>query len=145
MKYNDNMGGVMGGEAAQAFTHFTWEASDHQEMVCDMQGVAGGVYTDALLHTVDGEAYGGGRHGNRGKRGIQDFLDTHKCGTICGTLGLPAVEGCYVDRAQKKKKKKCQQCTQCGRGKDWDADFEACWKCDREFLNQAHMDAMIME
>jgi elongation factor 2 kinase len=37
----------------QAFSHFTYESSDHMVLVCDIQGV-GDVYTDPQMHTLDG-------------------------------------------------------------------------------------------
>jgi hypothetical protein len=37
----------------QAFSHFTYEASSHSLLVCDVQGV-GDMYTDPQVHTMDG-------------------------------------------------------------------------------------------
>lgn len=37
----------------QAFSHFTYEASSHSLLVCDIQGV-GDMYTDPQVHTMDG-------------------------------------------------------------------------------------------
>jgi hypothetical protein len=36
----------------QAFSHFTWEASGHKLLVCDLQGV-GDLWTDPQIHTHD--------------------------------------------------------------------------------------------
>jgi len=140
-KFNDNMGRVMGGSLAQAFSHFTWEASKHTELMCDVQGIVDGKFTDAMLHTVCGQAYGGGAHGNRGKRGIADFLDTHRCEGTCKALGLPYVEGCYAQKAHRAARRK--RCGKCGREKDWDAEHQACWTCDEEFLTQMHLDTLL--
>lgn len=46
----------------QAFSHFTWEASGHTLLVCDIQGVAD-MYTDPQIHSIDGKGYGVGNLG----------------------------------------------------------------------------------
>ena len=78
-----------------AFSHFTYEASKHTLVICDIQGV-GDIYTDPQLHTTgelhfmfellcrdiltvlaeEDEIIGSG---NFGRRGIQKFLESHKC------------------------------------------------------------------
>ena len=63
----------------QAFSHFTWEASTHTILVCDIQGV-GDTWTDPQIHSFNGEGYG---KGNMGNDGIQKFLESHKCNEIC--------------------------------------------------------------
>ena len=50
-----------------AFSHFTYEASGHRKLICDLQGV-GDLYTDPQMHTVDGKGCGKGNMGKRGKR-----------------------------------------------------------------------------
>ena len=42
----------------QAFSHFTFEASCHEQIVVDIQGV-GDLYTDPQIHTNLGFEYGG--------------------------------------------------------------------------------------
>lgn len=42
----------------QAFSHFTFEASGHEQIVVDIQGV-GDLYTDPQIHTSLGYEYGG--------------------------------------------------------------------------------------
>ena len=37
----------------QAFSHFTYEYSNHTLLICDVQGV-GDMYTDPQVHTIDG-------------------------------------------------------------------------------------------
>eukprot|EP00960_Hanusia_phi_P007082 201984-Hanusia_phi.AAC.3 len=69
----------------QAFSHFTWEASGHKILVCDIQGV-GDVWTDPQIHSRDQEGYG---KGNMGKDGIEKFFESHKCNPICQWLKLP--------------------------------------------------------
>ena len=68
----------------QAFSHFTFEHSNHQILVCDIQGV-GDTWTDPQIHSSDGEGYG---KGNLGQEGIKKFLGAHKCNQICQWLGL---------------------------------------------------------
>jgi hypothetical protein len=42
----------------KAFSHFTFEASCHEQIVVDIQGV-GDLYTDPQIHTSLGLEYGG--------------------------------------------------------------------------------------
>jgi elongation factor 2 kinase len=42
----------------KAFSHFTFEASCHEQIVVDIQGV-GDLYTDPQIHTSLGFEYGG--------------------------------------------------------------------------------------
>jgi hypothetical protein len=69
----------------QAFSHFTYEKSNHKILVCDIQGV-GDTWTDPQIHSHDGTGYG---KGNLGQEGIDKFLESHKCNKICQFLGLP--------------------------------------------------------
>ena len=72
----------------QAFSHFTWEASRHQLLICDIQGVAD-MYTDPQIHSLNPQTDGYGL-GNLGIQGIDRFLGSHTCNHICRFLGLPA-------------------------------------------------------
>jgi hypothetical protein len=93
-KHNNNVGGVVGGQEERAtpnaFSHFTWEASNHSLLVCDIQGVDD-LYTDPQIHTVSGKGFG---RGNLGQAGLNAFLTRHKCNAICQHLGL-ALLGVY--------------------------------------------------
>ena len=73
----------------QAFSHFTFERSNQQLLVCDIQGV-GDTWTDPQFHSHNQEGYG---KGNMGKDGIKRFFETHKCNAICGYLKLPLRSG----------------------------------------------------
>mmetsp|Transcript_41099 Transcript_41099/g.84071 ORF Transcript_41099/g.84071 Transcript_41099/m.84071 type:complete len:454 (-) Transcript_41099:360-1721(-) len=85
VKHNDNDGHVDTDDfLPQAFSHFTWEASDRKLLVCDIQGV-GDFYTDPQVHSADGEGFG---TGNMGLGGIQKFFSTHRCNTVCRSLKL---------------------------------------------------------
>jgi elongation factor 2 kinase len=53
----------------KAFSHFTYEESNHELVVCDIQGVAGTLYTDPQIHTRTGHS--GFGLGNLGGGGIK--------------------------------------------------------------------------
>jgi len=85
LKHNDNSGHVDTAETVpQAFSHFTYEASNQTLIVVDIQGV-GDYYTDPQIHSFNGEGFG---LGNLGGSGIKKFLQTHHCNRICRVLGL---------------------------------------------------------
>eukprot|EP01113_Clastostelium_recurvatum_P019922 TRINITY_DN2361_c1_g1_i1.p1 TRINITY_DN2361_c1_g1~~TRINITY_DN2361_c1_g1_i1.p1 ORF type:complete len:516 (+),score=114.51 TRINITY_DN2361_c1_g1_i1:75-1622(+) len=95
-KHNNNYGYVSEAErnTPQAFSHFTYEASDHTMLICDIQGV-GDMYTDPQMHTVEGMPVIG--KGNLGSRGFEKFLSTHQCNAICVYLKLPLVNRKALD------------------------------------------------
>lgn len=85
LKHNDNSGHVDTKQLVpQAFSHFTYEASNQTLIVVDIQGV-GDYYTDPQIHSFNGDGFG---LGNLGQSGIRKFLQTHKCNRICRMLGL---------------------------------------------------------
>jgi len=88
-KYNSNYGYVNEEErnTPQSLAHFSYEASSHEILVCDIQGV-GDLYTDPQIHSRDGKYFG---KGNMGPRGFEKFLKSHKCNAICRYLRLPPV------------------------------------------------------
>eukprot|EP00026_Physarum_polycephalum_P005424 Phypoly_transcript_05458.p1 GENE.Phypoly_transcript_05458~~Phypoly_transcript_05458.p1 ORF type:complete len:527 (+),score=99.15 Phypoly_transcript_05458:312-1892(+) len=97
-KHNNNFGYVSEDErnTPQAFSHFTYEASNHKILICDIQGVAD-LYTDPQMHTIDikkAELMG---KGNMGVRGISKFLATHQCNAICRYLRLPSINAKLID------------------------------------------------
>lgn len=93
VKYSNNSGFV-GTETSttedrerntpQAFSHFTFVASDYKLMVVDIQGVNDN-YTDPQIHTADGRGFG---TGNLGTFGMEKFLQSHRCNEVCKWLGL---------------------------------------------------------
>jgi len=89
-KHNNNYGFVsdIDRNTPQAFSHFTYEASGHRLLICDIQGV-GDRYTDPQFHTIGSiQTFG---KGNLGEKGFEKFLQTHRCNAICKYLRLPAV------------------------------------------------------
>eukprot|EP00468_Gymnochlora_sp_CCMP2014_P001509 CAMPEP_0167741652 /NCGR_PEP_ID=MMETSP0110_2-20121227/978_1 /TAXON_ID=629695 /ORGANISM="Gymnochlora sp., Strain CCMP2014" /LENGTH=253 /DNA_ID=CAMNT_0007625733 /DNA_START=368 /DNA_END=1129 /DNA_ORIENTATION=- len=94
-KHNSNYGYVSDEErnTPQAFSHFSYEASDHTLLICDIQGV-GDLYTDPQIHHISGEGFG---KGNLGVQGISKFLQNHRCNAICRYLKLPQLNAKVAD------------------------------------------------
>eukprot|EP01133_Synstelium_polycarpum_P018014 gene18014-21499_t len=87
-KLNSNFGNIFGERnTPQAFSHFTYEASAHDLIVVDIQGVDDH-YTDPQIHTKDGKGFGAG---NLGEKGIERFIKSHKCNPICIQYDLPPI------------------------------------------------------
>ncbi|KAF2474959.1 uncharacterized protein BDR25DRAFT_301511 [Lindgomyces ingoldianus] len=93
VKYNNNCGYVNEddpsdrfNQAAQAFSHFTFERSRGCFLVSDLQGV-GHRLTDPAIHTLDPERFKLSDT-NLGKEGFKFFFATHVCNDICRKLGL---------------------------------------------------------
>ncbi|KAH3766122.1 eukaryotic elongation factor-2 kinase [Pelomyxa schiedti] len=93
-KHNNNFGYVSEEErnTPQAFSHFTYEASDRKLLICDIQGV-GDLYTDPQMHTDDNEQLSNRlmSKGNLGTRGLEKFKEVHQCNAICTYLRLPPI------------------------------------------------------
>jgi hypothetical protein len=93
IKYNNNCGYVnennpddRSNQAAQAFSHFTFERSRGCFLVSDLQGV-GNILTDPAIHTLDHERFKLADT-NLNEEGFKFFFSTHVCNVICGKLGL---------------------------------------------------------
>jgi len=79
---------------AQAFSHFTFDHSNGELLVVDLQGVCGSdeqgepyfLLTDPQVHSRGGfERFG---QGDFGDHGVTTFFQKHKCGPLCQQLGL---------------------------------------------------------
>jgi hypothetical protein len=93
VKYNNNWGYVNEdnpddrfNQAAQAFSHFTFERSRGCLLVSDLQGV-GHVLTDPAIHALDPERFKL-TDTNLGPEGFKFFFATHACNHICRKLQL---------------------------------------------------------
>ncbi|GAB1309948.1 Alpha-protein kinase vwkA [Madurella fahalii] len=93
VKYNGNAGYVNedtpddpANQAAQAFSHFTFERSGGQFLACDLQGV-GGFLTDPVIHTADPDRFVLSKT-NLGVDGFKLFFASHECNAVCRRLGL---------------------------------------------------------
>jgi hypothetical protein len=88
-KYNSNTGwkcaaDVPLADTAQAFSHFTWQATKGKHLVVDLQGVDS-VFTDPQIHSVEATRFG---VGNLSTEGIVTFFSTHECNSVCRALSL---------------------------------------------------------
>lgn len=90
-KHNNNYGFVARRSrwTPQAFSHFTYAASEGNVLIVDIQGVED-IYTDPQILTRDGVGYG---RGNLGHKGIRRFMRSHRCNPVCRALGLPPLGG----------------------------------------------------
>ncbi len=77
---NDNVSNI-----AQAFSHFTWEASKARLHVVDLQGVDN-ILTDPQIHSKKGGGMLG--KGDTGHWGSAQFFRTHVCNEYCRALSL---------------------------------------------------------
>ncbi|XP_063721949.1 alpha-protein kinase vwkA-like [Symsagittifera roscoffensis] len=95
-KFNSNSGAVFGlSEALPAFSHYTYDASDRELVVCDLQGVRSHNYyylTDPAICSRD-ELYG---PTDIGVTGIAMFFENHICTEICKNFAKPNIDNDYV-------------------------------------------------
>ncbi|KAG2493615.1 hypothetical protein HYH03_008132 [Edaphochlamys debaryana] len=77
-------------EVPQAFSHFTWEVTAGQKLVCDLQGVwnasDGFQLTDPVIHHTACNKRNGAT--DKGSAGMASFFRTHTCNALCRRLGL---------------------------------------------------------
>eukprot|EP00045_Choanoeca_perplexa_P018428 m.291441 g.291441 ORF g.291441 m.291441 type:complete len:683 (+) comp17816_c0_seq6:1669-3717(+) len=82
-------------DVPQAFSHFTHSVTGGRELVCDLQGVwnaeDGFELTDPAIHHDDNDRRSRSMHRtDRGSAGVAKFAETHKCSSLCRSLGLEA-------------------------------------------------------
>ena len=91
-------------EAPQCFSHFSFVASGHQKLICDLQGTwnatDGYLFTDPVLHHISLNKHDNGAT-DKGLLGIEKFFGSHTCGPLCTRLGLPLPDKC-IELAQDK-------------------------------------------
>jgi len=88
VKFNSNTGYVNDKQyhaTLDAFSHFTYEYSNHYLIVVGLPGVHF-CLTDPAIHCKDLMKYG---NTNLGVPGINMFFETHICNAICKTMKLP--------------------------------------------------------
>ena len=100
IKYNNNCGGVSPTESkynmsAQAFSHFTFERSQGELMVCDLQGVDN-ILTDPAIHTRDPSRFVLSDT-NLSEDGFKLFFSSHRCNTLCAKMSLRSQARMFVD------------------------------------------------
>ncbi|CAF1185297.1 unnamed protein product [Adineta steineri] len=105
-KFSNNIGYVNHQDPAltlQAFSHWTYERTNGEMIVVDLQGIDIGdhqtyLLTDPCIHATDLKRFG---RTNLGKAGIKRFFQTHVCNIICQTFKLKRNEH-QPDRASSK-------------------------------------------
>lgn len=93
IKFNNNADYVFDSTidlAPQTFSHFSYQKSAKQVLVCDIQGVRSGsnyLLTDPACHKLgtEGVEFGDANHGELGMR---NFFKAHKCNRFCNEMGL---------------------------------------------------------
>uniref|UniRef100_A0A8C1D2J2 non-specific serine/threonine protein kinase n=1 Tax=Cyprinus carpio carpio TaxID=630221 RepID=A0A8C1D2J2_CYPCA len=104
-KYNNNTGEEISPssgleEAILAFSHWTYEYTNRELLVLDLQGV-GAELTDPSLIRVDDKSSSGEMAfgpANLGDDAIQSFVIKHTCNSCCKKLGLSDLRSCGSQR-----------------------------------------------
>uniref|UniRef100_A0A7S1JH88 Alpha-type protein kinase domain-containing protein n=1 Tax=Eutreptiella gymnastica TaxID=73025 RepID=A0A7S1JH88_9EUGL len=97
-KHSNNFGFVDAEDRCtpQCFSHFTFEHTNQQMIVVDIQGV-GDLYTDPQIHSnIPASAPPIWGEGDMGDEGIHKFFETHRCNALCKQLGLSSRGGSPV-------------------------------------------------
>lgn len=83
-------------EVAQAFSHYTFQKSDGNLLVCDLQGVVHKL-TDPMILTKKQNKL----QGNLSCAGIAQFFTTHQCNDVCKALSLERMTPMITDDIKK--------------------------------------------
>jgi len=90
-KYNNNVEYVnTDHQLPQTYSHFTYQFSGSNILVCDVQGCFHGgkyLFTDPACHRIgtEGKEFGDANHG---KKGVDNFFRAHTCNEHCRAMGL---------------------------------------------------------
>lgn len=84
-------------DVPQAFSHWTYQYTRREKLVCDLQGVLTSRFelTDPAIHSKEGKRFG---LTDKGKKGMRDFFETHKCNPLCKALRLKHAVHRYRNR-----------------------------------------------
>jgi hypothetical protein len=82
IKFNSNSGHVNGANVMQALSHFSYDHTGGQELLCDLQG---GRYSSSYVLTDPVVMSRAGDYGvtDLGSKGISNFFSQHKCNEFC--------------------------------------------------------------
>ena len=83
-------------KVAQAFSHYTFQKSDGNLLVCDLQGVVNKL-TDPMILTKNKSNLSG----DLSCAGIAQFFATHQCNDICKILDLESMKPMITDDIKK--------------------------------------------
>ena len=77
---------ILDEDVPQAFSHWTYQYTKGDSLVCDLQGVLTSSFnlTDPAIHSSR-RRFG---YTDHGKKGMASFFQTHKCNSLCKTLKL---------------------------------------------------------
>lgn len=76
-------------DALQAFSHYSWQKSRRQILVCDLQGVMtekGALLTDPSIHSCNEDLCFGCT--DLVSHGVDKFFDSHQCNKVCKAMKL---------------------------------------------------------
>uniref|UniRef100_A0A8C1W002 non-specific serine/threonine protein kinase n=1 Tax=Cyprinus carpio TaxID=7962 RepID=A0A8C1W002_CYPCA len=104
-KYNNNTGEEISPssgleEAILAFSHWTYEYTNRELLVLDLQGVGADLTDPSLIRVDDKSSSGEMAFGpaNLGDDAIQSFVIKHTCNSCCKKLGLSDLRSCGSQR-----------------------------------------------
>jgi len=74
-------------DVPQAFSHWTYQYTYGEKLVCDLQGVLTNRFelTDPAIHSKQGKIFG---LTDKRTKGMRAFFETHKCNPLCKALRL---------------------------------------------------------
>jgi hypothetical protein len=85
--HNADISRIIDDDIPQAFSHFSYQYTHQEYVICDLQGELGEKWfylTDPAIHSEERQ-FGPTDHGRKGQ---EKFFRTHKCNELCRALGL---------------------------------------------------------